>query len=190
MDCTPPSSSVHGIFQARILEWVAMPSSRGFSWLRDWTCVFCISWISKGILYHLQGWVSKEHLALSCQLLLEGYTYFPERVRLSVFLILVPPPPNLHCRDSNSDKNGWRDGIFFFHSTSSWRVDFSMPGKASWEHRRLMKQGCHCERNGPLALEQWHQGFAWKDSQATEQSSKASLSELALFGTNFAEIQA
>ena len=31
MDCTPPGSSVHGILQARILEWVAMPSSRGFS---------------------------------------------------------------------------------------------------------------------------------------------------------------
>ena len=31
MDCGPPGSSVHGIFQARMLEWVAMPSSRGFS---------------------------------------------------------------------------------------------------------------------------------------------------------------
>ena len=29
MDCNPPGSSVHGIFQARILEWAAMPSSRG-----------------------------------------------------------------------------------------------------------------------------------------------------------------
>ena len=29
MDCSPPDSSVHGIFQARILEWVAMPSSMG-----------------------------------------------------------------------------------------------------------------------------------------------------------------
>ena len=28
-DCSPPGSSVHGILQARILEWVAMPSSRG-----------------------------------------------------------------------------------------------------------------------------------------------------------------
>jgi len=28
MDCSPPGSSVHGILQARILEWVAMPSSR------------------------------------------------------------------------------------------------------------------------------------------------------------------
>ena len=31
MDCSPPSSSVHGILQERILEWVAMPSSRGSS---------------------------------------------------------------------------------------------------------------------------------------------------------------
>ena len=31
MDCSPPGSSVHGILQARILEWVAMPSSRGKS---------------------------------------------------------------------------------------------------------------------------------------------------------------
>ena len=31
MDCSPPSSSVHGISQARILEWVAMPSSKGSS---------------------------------------------------------------------------------------------------------------------------------------------------------------
>ena len=29
MDCSPPGSSAHGILQARILEWVAMPSSRG-----------------------------------------------------------------------------------------------------------------------------------------------------------------
>ena len=41
MDCGPPGSSVHGILQARILEWVAMPFSRGFSWSRDWTHVFC-----------------------------------------------------------------------------------------------------------------------------------------------------
>ena len=36
-DCSPPVSSVHGILQARILEWVAMPSSRGSSQHRDQT---------------------------------------------------------------------------------------------------------------------------------------------------------
>ena len=37
MDCSPLGSSVHRILQARILEWVAMPSSRGSSWPRDQT---------------------------------------------------------------------------------------------------------------------------------------------------------
>ena len=37
MDCDPQGSSVHGIFQARILEWVAILFSRGSSWPRDWT---------------------------------------------------------------------------------------------------------------------------------------------------------
>ena len=41
-DCSPPDSSVHGILQARILEWVAMPSSRGSSQPRDQTHVSCI----------------------------------------------------------------------------------------------------------------------------------------------------
>ena len=39
MDCSPPGSSVHGISQARILEWVAMSSSRGSSQPRDQTCI-------------------------------------------------------------------------------------------------------------------------------------------------------
>ena len=37
MDCSPPGSSVHGILQARILEWVATSFSRESSWPRDWT---------------------------------------------------------------------------------------------------------------------------------------------------------
>ena len=43
MDCSPPGSSVHGILQARILEWVAMLSSRRSSQSRDWAHVsFCL----------------------------------------------------------------------------------------------------------------------------------------------------
>ena len=49
MDCSPPGSSVHGILQARTLEWVAMTSSRGSSWPRDWTQVSCIG---RQFLYH------------------------------------------------------------------------------------------------------------------------------------------
>ena len=49
MDYSPPVSSVHGISQARILEWVAISFSRGSPWPRDWTHVSCIG---RQILYH------------------------------------------------------------------------------------------------------------------------------------------
>ena len=42
-DRSPPGSSVHGILQARVLECVAIPFSRGSSWPRDWTQVSCIA---------------------------------------------------------------------------------------------------------------------------------------------------
>ena len=42
MDCSPPGSSVHGILQARILEWVTIPFSRGSSQPRNRTQVSCI----------------------------------------------------------------------------------------------------------------------------------------------------
>ena len=43
IDCSPLGSSVHGVFQARILEWVAISFSRGSSWPRDQTQVSCIA---------------------------------------------------------------------------------------------------------------------------------------------------
>ena len=46
MDCSPAGSSVHGILSARILEWVAMPSSRGSSRPRDQTCISYVSCIA------------------------------------------------------------------------------------------------------------------------------------------------
>ena len=50
MDCSPPGSSVLGIFQARILEQVAIFSSRGSSWFGDWNHVSCVSCIAGGFL--------------------------------------------------------------------------------------------------------------------------------------------
>ena len=52
MNRRPPDSSVHGILQARILEWVAMPSSRASPQSRDRTCISYISYIGRQGLYH------------------------------------------------------------------------------------------------------------------------------------------
>ena len=58
MDCSPPGSSGHGIFQARILEWVVISFSRGSSWPRDQTWVSCIA----GWLFTL--WASWDSLPI------------------------------------------------------------------------------------------------------------------------------
>ena len=54
IDCSPPGSSVHGIFQAGILEWVAIPFSRGSSWPRDQTQFFTI-WATREAQDENQG---------------------------------------------------------------------------------------------------------------------------------------
>ena len=47
-----PSSCVHGILQARILEWAATSSPRGSSWPRNWTHLSYVSYTGRRVLYH------------------------------------------------------------------------------------------------------------------------------------------
>ena len=54
--CNTPGSSVHGILQARILEWVAMPSSRESSWPSGQTRVSHVSCIGRQVLYSSATW--------------------------------------------------------------------------------------------------------------------------------------
>ena len=63
MDCSPPSSFVHGILQARILESVATSSSRGCSRPRDRICVSCISCIA-GKFFTTEPLGKPQHLLL------------------------------------------------------------------------------------------------------------------------------
>ena len=65
MDCNPPGSSIHGILQARTLEWVAMPSSRGSSRPGDRTQVswiagrFFTSWATRKAQGEIWYWLNK-----------------------------------------------------------------------------------------------------------------------------------
>ena len=56
LDCSPPGSSVHGVLQARILEWVAMPYSWGIFPPNDRTWISYISCIGRWILYLCPTW--------------------------------------------------------------------------------------------------------------------------------------
>ena len=69
-DCNPPGSSVHGILQARILEWAAISFSRESSQPRDWTSLSCIG---RQILY---CWTTREA---------------PELVIIWALYLLLPP---------------------------------------------------------------------------------------------------
>ena len=70
MDYRPPGSSVHGILQARILEWVAIPFSRGSSQPRDWTWVshitgrFFTVWATREAQYGKLHWFLNIQLSL------------------------------------------------------------------------------------------------------------------------------
>ena len=70
MDHSPRGSPVHGILQARKLEWVAIPFSRGSSWPRDWTSIsfgFCIG---RQVLYIRATWKAPFQTYLSSKNLL------------------------------------------------------------------------------------------------------------------------
>ena len=79
MDCSLPGSSVHGISQARILEWVAISFSRGSSWPRDRICLCCIGRQS------LNHWARREA------------PFFGKAVKFSVWACLWAPSFTLRC---------------------------------------------------------------------------------------------
>ena len=74
--CSLPGSSVPGILQARILERVAISSSRGSSQFRDQIHVSCISCIGRQLLYHWATW--------------EVSTHRPWKIRIEAFVHAFP----------------------------------------------------------------------------------------------------
>ena len=110
MDCSPPISSVHGISQARILEWVAISFSRGSSQSRDQTRIFCIS---RQILYH---WATREAP-------LYGY-YSLKNVpfwRTTYFFAWV----SKYCKRTSLKANKTREASVFSHDIQEASLQFS-----------------------------------------------------------------
>ena len=70
-DWSPPGFSVHRIFQAKIVEWVAVSYSRASSRPRDWTCVSCVG---REILYHWAHSESESEVAQLCLTLCDPWT--------------------------------------------------------------------------------------------------------------------
>ena len=82
VDCSPPGSSIHGILQARILEWVAISFSRGSSWPRDRTQVSLIA----GRRFNL--WATREALLLGI-MLYSSSLEFIHLAKLKLYLLFI-----------------------------------------------------------------------------------------------------
>ena len=91
MDLSPPGSSVHVIFQVRILEWVAISYSRVSSQPRDQTHVSCISCFGRQILYHRTSWealITAQQLVFHCTEVTSFIYSTPYRLMFRMLYIL------------------------------------------------------------------------------------------------------
>ena len=91
VDCSLSGSSVHGILQVRILEWVAISFSRGSSWPRDWTQVSCIA----GRCFNL--WATREApmLFTLIQTMVKVMKIMETSFKVPIHTLLHSVPPNL-----------------------------------------------------------------------------------------------
>ena len=120
--CGLPGSSVHGILQARILEWVAMPSSRGSSRPRDWPCVS---------LVNLHGQVDSLPSAPP------GKTFPPIiQLYIYVFVIMVCMYPNFYVT--------WKTFSRFLHSLHSMPAECFIQRTKNFSVRYLLLLSFYC----------------------------------------------
>ena len=100
VDCSLPDSSVHGIFQARKMEWVAISSSRGSSRLRDQTCIVCVG--RQRILYCWSTW--EAHRTLVSWFKNQSFRH---RWHVLWLTLSIPAPPGkyiAHCGGSSGSQ--------------------------------------------------------------------------------------
>ena len=116
MDRSPPGSSVHGILQARRLEWVTMPSSREYSWPRDQTQVFCIAggfftiWVSREALKNMIANFKQQDLRLApswCLLSISNWDEILSHCFHTLFWASYFSTLSFHCEFRSSS------GLFF-----------------------------------------------------------------------------
>ena len=124
MDCSPPGSSVHGILQAKILEWVAIPFSRGSSWPRDQTWVSCIA------CRFFTIWATREVLNAISQSQKDKYCIVP-----SLFIYEALGSSQTYTnRKLNGDCQGLREGGNgeLFNENSFSFARWESPGGGWW----------------------------------------------------------
>ena len=141
MDCSPQSSSVHGIPQARRLEWVTGPFSRGSSQPRDRTCVSCMGrWI-------LNHWATRErHHTHTHTHTVESYSVVKKRIKQCAL-----------------QQQGWtqrlsHEGSQGKTNTMRHHLDVESELRPKWKHLRNRKRLAHTESQLGVVKEEGVEG--------------------------------
>ena len=142
-DCSLLISFVHGIFQARILEWVAVFSSKRSSQPRDLIHVFCVSCIGRQILYHCTTW-EVQNAIIYCQKKKKKNHYKPSRESRTLIADISKDITNPKvCASSQISQSL----ICLFHGHLSWVLFFHNLSlkKKNWDIRNTsLKFFCFC----------------------------------------------
>ena len=125
MDCSLQGSSVCGIFQARILGWVAISSSRRSSWLRDWTCVSCI--VSEFFTLEPPG--KTQCVFISMQIASDSFHFFPTPASASYNSLQITGwwqrpvgvHPTLFCGPANISPPNCHPSLWFRDEELKWK---------------------------------------------------------------------
>ena len=114
MDYSPPGSSVHGVLQARILEWVARLSSRESCWPRDQTCVSYVLCIGSWVLTTSTTWEVCIHIQTHTRVYMYVYVSFIvldymyqlpyKQYKMSLKETLGDPHPGYISRENSNSK--------------------------------------------------------------------------------------
>ena len=122
LDCSPAGPTIHGIFQARILEWVATSYSRGYSQLKDWTrfSFYRLHW-QEDSLWLCHGKPSIHYMACLKTIITNAvFPFFPEGVKTHFFRTAISLTITCeHFRSKMPERqNKWSD--FFLMKCTIW----------------------------------------------------------------------
>ena len=129
MDCNPWGSSVHGILQARILEWVAISFSRASARPRDWTNPHLLYWQEDSLPTEPP---QKSWLHLSLNSLLEEKAMTTHSSTLAWKIPWAEEPGRLRSMGSRRVGHDWATSLFtFMHWRRKWQpTPVFLPGES------------------------------------------------------------
>ena len=137
MDGHLPGSSVHGILQARILQWVAIPLSRAFSWPRNLTQVSWFVGRFSGFPYFLQ---------FKSEFCNKEFMIWATVSSWSCFCCLYRASPSLTANNIINLIQYWASGDVhvYRHPLCCWKKVFAMTSAFSWQNSVSLCPGSFC----------------------------------------------